>query len=497
METPAGFLFAVALVMITLHREAILRHLFLTLAFGAAVFAAPAIALPPAGQVAVERGLLPAAVFDGKVEAWTIEARMARWNVPGVSIAVIDDGKVAWARGYGVLAAGEAAPVTTDTRFQAASISKPVAATAALSLVQDGTLTLDGDINAVLTSWKLPASAFSAERPVALGDLLSHTAGVTVHGFPGYAQGAALPTNVQVLSGAAPASTRAVVSWARPGEQWQYSGGGYQIVQQMIEDRTGKTFAEVVQARVLTPSGMTASGYVLPAKGGFAFAHDNDGRPISGGWHTYPESASAGLWTTPTDLARFGLALSAAYNGKPGALLDPAIAMPMMKPVKGGYGLGPGVRGEGDAVTISHGGSNAGFNAFWVIHPRTGDGVAVMTNGDLGDRLMMEIVRGVAKIYGWPDYLPEQHAVAAVDPEILTAREGRWATDVQGQPLVFTLRREGGRMAFDTFRGTLIFTPVSATTLVAADTGATATFETDAAGKPVLRAFGLTLTRAR
>jgi CubicO group peptidase (beta-lactamase class C family) len=198
-----------------------MRHLILPLLLAATLTAAPVLAQPGPStkQQAVESHLLPAAVFDGKAESWTIESRMAHWNVPGVSVAVIDDGKIVWAKGYGVLAAGDPAPVTPDTRFQAASISKPIAAAAALSLVQDGALTLDGDINAVLKRWKLPAGPFTAGRPVTLRHLLSHTGGLTVHGFAGYAQGAPVPTLVQVLAGAAPANSAAIVSEARPGER--------------------------------------------------------------------------------------------------------------------------------------------------------------------------------------------------------------------------------------------------------------------------------------
>jgi len=472
-----------------------MRSLFLTTAFGAALVAGPVMAQPSAEQRAVETGLQPAAVFDGKAEGWTVEQRMARWKVPGVSVAVVDDGRIAWARGYGVIAAGQRTTVTPETRFQAASVSKPVAAAAAMSLVQDGRLTLDGDVNASLKSWTLPASAFTAERPLTLKDLLSHTGGTTVHGFPGYAQGAAVPTLVQLLNGAAPANTKAVVSEAKPGERWKYSGGGYEIVQQMIEDASGRPFADVVQARVLAPIGMTASGYALPPKGAFALAHGLDGKPIRGGWRSYPEAAAAGLWTTPSDLARFGLALTAAYRGEAGGPLAPATVKTMLTPVMGGYGLGPGVSGEGEALAVSHGGSNEGFRAFWVIHPVTGDGVAVMTNGESGDRVMMEIVRAVAKTYGWPDFAPATYASFTLAPDVLAAREGDWAVDLDGQHIVFTLRRDGQGLAIETFRGTYPFTPITATTMVAPEIGAKASFETGADGKPVLKVFGLTLKK--
>lgn len=451
---------------------------------------------PSAQQRAVESGLRPAAVIDGKSESWTIEERMARWKVPGVSVAVIDDGKIVWSRGYGVISADGKAPVTTGTRFQAASISKPVAAIAALALVQRGTLSLDTDVNATLKRWKLPASDFTRDKPVTLRALLSHTGGTTIHGFPGYAQGAAVPNNVQLLDGAPPANTKPVVSEARPGERWRYSGGGYQIAQQMIEDATGRPFADVVRDRVIVPAGMTMSGYALPAAGSFSHGHGSDGKPIAGGWHSYPEQAAAGLWTTPTDLAKFGLALAAAWRGEAGALLDPATAAAMATPVMGDYGLGPSVKGEGDALSFSHGGANEGFRAFWIIHPRTGDGVAVMTNSDSGGQVMMEIVRSVANAYGWPDFQPTAYKSVALAPDILASREGQWVGEAGGNRVTVTARRDGDRMILDALGDSFVLIPVSATEMISGENGVTASFAIGADGKPVLKMYGLEFRRA-
>jgi len=474
-----------------------MRNLLLSAALCAVSFTSMAAAqpAPSAQQRAVESGLRPAAIFDGKTESWTIEQRMARWKVPGVSVAVIDNGKIVWSRAYGVISADGKAPVTTATRFQAASISKPVAATAALSLVQQGVLALDTDINSTLKSWKLPASAFTADQPVTLRALLSHTGGTTIHGFPGYAQGVPVATNIQVLNGTAPANTKAVVSEAKPGERWKYSGGGYQIVQQMMEDATGRPFADIVRDRLLVPAGMTMSGYALPPAGSFAHGHRADGKPVVGGWHTYPEQAAAALWTTPTDLARFGLALASAWRGEAGAVLNPAIAAAMATPVKGDFGLGPSVKGEGEALAFSHGGANEGFRAYWVIHPRTGDGVAVMTNNDTGDKVMMEIVRAVAKTYGWPDYQPAQYKAVALAPDILAAREGQWAAEVDGDRVLITIKRDGERLVFDSMLGVFAFTPTSPVEMVSAESGMTVNFDTASDGKPVLKLYGLEFRR--
>ena len=233
---------------------------------------------------------------------------MADYHVPAVSIAIIRHGKIAWSRSFGTLSIG-GPPVTADTLFQAGSISKPIAATAALHLVQQGKLSLDGDVNSFLTDWKLPPSSKAEGKVVTLRELLSHTAGTNVHGFPGYAAGDSVPTILQVLDGTPPATNSPVRVESVPGKQWDYSGGGYVIVQQMIVDATGKPFTEVLRDTVLRPYRMTHSSFQQPlspdALRNAAMPYQADGTPIAGGPHTYPELTAAGLWTTATDLARF------------------------------------------------------------------------------------------------------------------------------------------------------------------------------------------------
>lgn len=446
-------------------------------------------------QQQVESGLLPGAVFDGKVEPWRIEHRMVRWKVPAVSVAVIDDGKIVWAQGYGVLRAGQDDPVTMQTRFQAASISKTVTAAAALSLVDARQLTLDGDIAAALRSWSIPAKAFTAQRALTLRDLLSHTGGVTVSGFSGYAQGAPVPTLVQVLNGEAPANSDPVVVGRKPGEARKYSGGGYEIVQMAIDDVTGRSFADIVSERVLKPADMSSSGYELPAVGTFALGHGRDGRPIAGGWHTYPERAAAGLWTTPTDLARLAVALSTSFKGQPGGLLEAGTARTMMTPLMDGYGLGVEVRADGERLAVSHSGTNEGFRATWVIHPVTGDGVVVMTNGAAGGGLTNEIIRAVARVYGWPDYAPAQHQSVSLHPDVLTKRVGMWSGEQEGERTTVTVRLANGGLAIENTQGTFHFVPVNTSTMRARETNATATFEPGPDGGTVLKIWGLELKR--
>lgn len=335
-----------------------------------------------------------------------LAAAMERNKVPGVSIAVIDNYQVLWADGFGVVTAGSQQPVTPTTLFQAASISKPVAALAALRTAEMGKLALDEDVNPRLVSWHIPASQMMVGRPVTLRKLLSHTAGLNVHGFGGYAVGEAVPTLVQVLSGSPPANSAPVKLLMKPGYKFSYSGGGYTVVQQLLIDITGAAFPDYMRRQVLEPLGMDHSTYEQPLPDKLApqaaTAHLIDGTPIKGRWHIYPEMAAAGLWTTPGDLAKVVIEIAGTANGRTGNLLSASMISEMLKPVAGPYGLGLAVRGEGRSFTFSHGGSNEGYRCLMVGMPATGQGVVIMTNGDGGSKLLQAVLPVVHDAYGWP-----------------------------------------------------------------------------------------------
>lgn len=339
----------------------------------------------------------------------TLAERMAFYKVPGLGIAVIHGGAIEWAKGYGVREAGQPTPVDTDTLFQAASISKPVAAMAALKLVQGGKLALDEDVNRKLSTWKLPENEFTAGEKVTLRRILTHSAGLTVHGFPGYAQGAPLPTLVQVLNGVPPANTAPIRVDVKPGTLFRYSGGGFTLMQQMLIDVAGRPFPEFMQDTVLGPLGMTHSTYQQPLPEALwrqaASAHDRDGVAVKGRWNTYPEMAAAGLWTTPSDLARFAIELRNAFRGQSERVLSAATARQMLtRQRKDLNGLGIGLRGEGQTLSFSHGGANRGFMCQLIAFAESGDGAVIMTNGDRGQALIQEVLRAIAAEYGWPEF---------------------------------------------------------------------------------------------
>jgi CubicO group peptidase (beta-lactamase class C family) len=341
----------------------------------------------------------------------TLTARMAELKVPGVSVAFIENGKVTWTRAYGVGAAGGTQTVTPDTLFQAASMSKAFAATAALRLVDQGKLNLDKDVNGYLKAWKVPASPYTTDQKVTLRRIFSHTAGLTVGGFPGYQAGKPVPSLVQMLDGTAPANTPPIRSFEAPGGAFAYSGGGYLVGQLAIVEAGGKPYPELLDQLVLRPAGMRQSTFQQPLPqaliGRSASGHDAKGAVIPGGRNSYPEYAAAGLWTTPSDYGRFLIALQDSYAGRPHALLSPASAKTMMTSVDANYGLGLALGRQGGHPFIQHGGGNAGFqcNAFAFLDGSR-QGFVVMTNGDAGGALASEITRALVAAYGWGEQDP-------------------------------------------------------------------------------------------
>jgi CubicO group peptidase (beta-lactamase class C family) len=357
-------------------------------------------------------------------------------------VAVIDDGKIAWVRGYGVSRIGGPA-VTPQTLFQAASISKPVSAVAVMQLVEAGKLDLDRDVNELLKSWKMPPSEQAAAERVTIRRLLSHTAGLTVHGFPGYAAGEPLPNLRQMLDGIAPANNPPIRIDLIPGTRSRYSGGGYLVLQQLVEDATGMHFSQVMRERVLQPLGMKHSNFYHPLPPQLlsqaAGAYLRDGRSVEGGPHVYPELAAAGLWTTPSDLARYAIGIQQAWAGNPGAILSSATVRKMMTREIDRHGLGPVIGGEPSRQFFTHGGANFGFRCQLAAYLE-GDGAVIMTNGDNGGELAERLLRSIAREYQWPDFAPPERVMTAVDPQTFDRYAGAYRFE---SGTVITVWRDG------------------------------------------------------
>ncbi len=413
-----------------------------------------AIKVEPAVQAAIEQriariesDLLPAVLVKGESrQPVKLTDQMKGLHVPAVSIAVINDGRIEWARAYGVTRVG-GPPATPDTLFQAASISKPVSALAVMQLVQEGKLNLDADVNDYLRSWRLPASDLTKTQKVTLRRLLSHSAGMTVHGFAGYAAGEKVPTLLEVLNGAAPANSAPIRVDIVPGTQWRYSGGGYEVMQQLVEDVTQQPFAQVMAGRVLRPLGMSNSTFQQPlpasSMSSVATPYDSDGKPIAGGPHVYPEQAAAALWTTPSDLARYVIGVQRAAAGGEGTVLSQESVRTMLTSVIAKQGIGPWLGGTAPHEYFSHGGANEGYRCFFVGYVN-GDGAVVMTSGDNGGDIMMAAMRSIAAAYEWQDFAPVERVLTKVDPATFDRYVGTYKFDDGGPDM--TVWRDGDRM---------------------------------------------------
>lgn len=397
----------------------------------------------------VENGLIPPVLIAGE-PVWNILERMEHYGVPGISIAVIQDFQIVWTKTYGVKDTETGEPVDEQTMFQAASISKTLNATAIMKMVEEGRVSLDEDVNTYLTSWKLPDNEFTAEKKVTVANLLSHTGGTTVHGFPGYEAGAPLPTVQQILSGEEPANTGPVVVNTEPGVMYRYSGGGTTILQLLLTELEGRPYPEIMKEIVLDPLEMTGSSFSQPPTPELqklvASAHGRDGKPIEGRYHVYPELAAAGLWTTSADLARFAIEHQLSLQSKSNRILSAESEEKMTTPYIGEtYGLGFGIEDVKGEVYFSHGGGNWGFNCMLIAHKQKGYGAVVMANSNAME-LIGEILRSIAMEYSWAEYISGPYELYSISPDSLKRYTGRFRV---GADVVANITVDGGLLNMD------------------------------------------------
>ncbi len=437
----------------------------------------------------VENGLSPQVLAAGQA-TWSLAERMEHYQVPGLSFAVIDDNEVVLAAAYGT-ADANGTPVSEETLFQTVEGSRLVAELAAGQLVAAGRLTLDGPINEALSSWKIPANGFTDESPVTLRQLLGHSGGVNVRSFLGYVPGDELPTLAQVLEGQAPANSPPVRVTSPPGGQARTSAGGFMIVQQALEDASGKPYAELAEESVLEPLGMTRSTLEQPLSpdrlDAAATGYHPHGGAVEGKGRIHPELAAAGLWTTPSELARVVIQFLRSAQGDEEALVPPEIQSDVLatflRQLPPDRSLRLGALDQADEV--------AGFLSGIIYYPMEGKGAVVMTNSDDAQQLVWEVFRAIARAYRWPGFLRPEIEPVAMDAEQLDNFTGRYARGADG---ALTVTRADGRLEM---RGALAkvpnpLVPVSEDTFVNQTTGGRITFRLERDG----RAAAFTFRRA-
>jgi len=379
----------------------------------------------------VENGLLKAAVFKGlEPEKMKLTERMQYYRVPGVSIAAIYKNKIDWAKAYGVKNARFSDPILTDSLFQAAALSQPVAALTALHFVEKGRLSLDADVNTILMSWKVPESPFTQRNKVTLRRILNHSASFVPEKLIGYPQSEDLPSLRMILAGERPALPHGVWLTGQPGARFLYSDAGFAVLQQLLEDLEEKAFPEIAEEAVLQPLGIQNSTFECPLPSGLearaVSGHLREGAPVEGRWHRYPAAAASGLWSTPSDLALFVIEVMKTARGESQKIVSPALAQAMLTPEEGIHGLSLNIEDAGDNLFFHTWGSNKGYECILVGYPVRGEGAVVMTNSENGYYIIHEILRAISATYEWPHFQPEVKTLYRLDDSIYPLYVGKY-----------------------------------------------------------------------
>ena len=409
----------------------------------------------------IENGLQPNLQIQGdSIQNFNIEERLKELGIPGVSIAVIHNGELEWAKGYGMADSTENRRVTPETLFLAGSISKPVAALRAHQLAEQGVIDLDTNVNEYLSSWTLPDNAFTETEKVTTRRILNHTAGLTVWGFPGYDKGDTIPSVPEVLDGLG--NTDSVRVYKTPGESWMYSGGGYTIMQLMITDLEKESFPVIMQKNVLDPLGMTKSTFENPLPERYhalaATGYRGNGEEVEGQWPIYPEMAAAGLWTTPSQLILWAKEIQQIQQSQKDGLLKVQTVNEMLTPGMNDHGLGPGV----DEHTYGHGGADEGFRAQMTVWKDSPVAVVVMVNSDNGS-IIKEIMLSIAKEYELPGIEPQTRTVREQSAEQLQKFVGLYDFTGMGEAQI-TAKDKGLELTAEFIENPIFMLPESETT---------------------------------
>ena len=403
----------------------------------------------------VEKGLTyPMTVDAGKeIVKATINERLKVNKIHGASVAVINDGKIEWSRAYGVKEAGNTDPVTTETVFQCASIGKVITALAVLKLVEDGAVDLDEDVNNKLKRWRIKENENTEIQKVTLRHLLSHSAGLTDdYGFLGYGPKDEIPSLLQILNNDFPSKAKKILEIKTiPGVVERYSGGGYLIIQMLIEEISGSSFANYIQQQVFDPLKMVNSTYdYRPDKHhniSIAAGHRSNGKPLKNRkYNIYPEAAAAGPWTTAEDLARLIIGIQDAFHGKTNAILKKEAVQQLLKAQINNKGLGVNLKGIEQAEAFWHAGQNLGYTALLYGLTEKGKGAVVLLNSDGGERVMQEFITSVAIEYNWP--VMKTYKSLEIPTEVQKRLAGRYVSANQSKEL-----------SIEQIKGTLIVKP--------------------------------------
>jgi|GEM_PF-652047 len=405
---------------------------------------------PDADIARVEENLLPFNIIEGE-SAYRLQDRMTHYRVPGLSVAVIENFEVKWVAHYGVREAGTDHAVDGETRFCVGSLSKAMTSACILSLVEQGLIDLNGDVNPQLQSWQIPANEFTVQAPVTPLLLMNHSAGLPRRA-PFVFTADNLPTPLQLVTGQPPSRSGPLQVVHTPGTRFLYSNGGFTVLQILAEDVTGLPFDQAVRKQVFAPLSLERATFTTPLPASVmevaASGHNRDGQGYSAEPVWLAHTAAGGLWITAEDYARFVVEVQKSALGRSNKLFSPELAREMISPhASEQYGLGVFLyEGNGIEPYFSHIGDGAGFVGGFASHRIQGFGAVVLTNGVNGINLCREILRSVGRVYDWPGYLPAPRRASPLTAEDLDRYSGRY---LLGLDTVVSLVGEGGNLSIE------------------------------------------------
>lgn len=366
-----------------------------TLVIGA-VFALSSLQIAVVNHAAAEESAL-ASPSGLHITQDKLDKLLKEHKLPGVSLAVIDNFKVVLRATSGEKRFGSGELIDHDTAFSTASISKPITALLVAMLEEQGKLSFDDSVAKYLKRWTLNTNDFPEPDAITFRRLLSHTAGTTQGGFADYYDGDDVPTAIDSLNGAkVPRYDKPISLKFEPGTNWDYSGGGYVIVQIALEDLTGKPLPELAESMLFEPLGMTRTTMYQPNHKAFlsnvARVHHNDLTVIGAGLPICPQIAPSGMWSTPSDMATLIIEMQKALAGKPTNVISQDVAKATTQiqtlHTTGGWGLGwMRVEAKGNIDWFSHGGSNTGTGGHIMGTMEGGRGIAIFGNGGNPSRI--------------------------------------------------------------------------------------------------------------
>ncbi len=331
-------------------------------------------------------------------------------NVAGISLAVLRDFHLAYAQCEGFINNESHEPIWPDTLFQAASVSKVVSAVLSMILCEKGKLNLDRPVNEYLKSWKLPENELTREKPVTIRLILSHFSGINVPSYRGFTKRNPIPTLKDVLNGSGACDGPAISVDKPVDEQFNYSTGAFAVLQTVLQDITNESFETLVQRELFQPLNMHRSFFAQPLSGHLngnaACGHLADGELVDGNWFVYPTKAGSGIWTTPTDLARFALHLQKILSGNSSGLLQQKSLREMLSPYREPFfGLGFALYNDkGPGLLFGHTGNTEGYRSMFIAHASSGCGAFILSNSNNADPVVREVINQIATSEGWKGF---------------------------------------------------------------------------------------------